>query len=77
MFDRNLNAIPARVRKERPIAPQAPAGYLPSLTSRLIFCKTQRGRKKIVWEERRASSPRLRRNVRLVVASNRAFLPDP
>ncbi len=75
--DQNLEEILARDRKERPIAPQAPAGYPHFLTSRPIFRKARRGRKKRISEERRTPPPELRRNMRLVVANNRAFLPVP
>ena len=77
LVDRNLDAILARDRKESPIAPQAPAGYPLSLIFRPMFRKAQRRRKKRISEERRTPPPRLRRNARLVVASNRAFLPGP
>ena len=85
--------MPARARsetrlceKERPIAAQAlyragagqaPAGYPFSLTSRPMFRKAQRGRKKIVPEERRTPPPRLKRNARLVVAAQSPFPSEP
>jgi hypothetical protein len=77
LVDQNLNSMPARAWKERPIAPQARAGYPLSLIPRSFFRKAERGREKIASKHRRTPPPGLRRNARLVVASQRAFLPGP
>ena len=84
LVDRRIYEGLARARsetrlyeKERPIAPQAPAGYPLSPSPRSIFRKAQRGRKKIASEDRRTTPAGHKRNGRLVVASKRAFLPGP
>jgi hypothetical protein len=51
LVDQIFNESLTRARKERQIAPQASAGYPPSINSLLAFRKAQRGREKKASEK--------------------------
>jgi len=66
-----------RARKERQIAPQASAGYPPSIDSPLAFRKAERGQDKKAAEKYQEPPPQVGKDICLMIASKMNFLPGP